>query len=93
MRLAFSMALFKLVKGRLIKMKANFLYPLYISIDLNEINAGSTLVKYCINIGYKNKFLCALPDMLVEMTLFSAKASRSAQKHIIEEYKNLENML
>jgi len=80
-------------KDILIKMKAIYFYPLYLTIKLDRISAHKTIVRHEISTGFQNKFLSLIFDSVVGKTLFSKKVRQSQQRHAIDEYKNLENIL
>jgi hypothetical protein len=78
---------------KLIKMKANYFYPLYLTINLDGISLNKTIVRHDISTGFQNKFLSLIFDSVVGQTLFSKRVRQSQQRHAIDEYQNLENIL
>lgn len=63
--------------GQLIKMKANYFYPLYLIINLDSISADRTIVTHNISTGYQNSFFSSIFDTVIEQALFSKKVRQS----------------
>ncbi|OHT46600.1 hypothetical protein [Flavobacterium tructae] len=83
----------ELTENKLIKMKALYFYPIYLTIALESISQNKTIVHHYLEIGYSIKFLNLIIDWAVGHSLFSLKKRKSQQLHAIEEYTNLENLL
>ncbi|MFH6986329.1 hypothetical protein ACHRVW_01150 [Flavobacterium collinsii] len=83
----------EVTENKLVKMKALYFYPVYLTIALENISENKTIVHHYLDIGYRVKFLSLITDWVVSHTLFSAKKRKSQQQHAIEEYTNLENLL
>mgnify|MGYP006150523889 CR=1 FL=1 len=83
----------EVTENKLVKMKALYFYPVYLTIALESITENKTIVHHSLDIGYRNNFLSLIPDWVVGRTLFSIKKRKSQQLHAIEEYTNLENLL
>ncbi|WP_374174381.1 hypothetical protein [Flavobacterium tructae] len=83
----------EVTENKLVKMKALYFYPVYLTIALENISENKTIVHHSLDIGYRNNFLSLITDWVVGRTLFSIKKRKSQQLHAIEEYTNLENLL
>lgn len=83
----------ELTENKLVKMKALYFYPVYLTIALESVSENKTIVHHHLDIGYRIKFLSLITDWLVGHTLFSPKKRKSQQQHAIEEYTNLEHLL
>lgn len=78
-------------KNRLIKMKANSIYPIYLSLEMEE-NKGKTIINQEISLGFDNK-IGRIIDFFISNTFFSKRVRKSQRLHAIEEYKKLEALL
>lgn len=78
-------------KNRLIKMKANSLYPIYLSLEMKQ-NNSKTIINQEISLGFENK-IGKIIDFFISSTFFSKRVRKSQRLHAIEEYKKLENLL
>lgn len=78
-------------KNRLIKMKANSIYPIYLSLEMEE-SKGKTIINQEISLGFDNK-IGRIIDFFISNTFFSKRVRKSQRLHAIEEYKKLKVLL
>lgn len=83
----------ELIENQRVKMQALFFYPVFLTVGLEAISAQKTVVHHRLDIGYKQNFFSPLADGLVGQTLFSQRKRKSQQRHAVEEYKRLEQIL
>lgn len=79
-------------ENKMVKMKANLCYPLYLTLEFDKISPSKTIVRQKISVGFDNK-LGKILDFFVSKIAFTKKVRKSQREHAIEEYKNLEKIL
>lgn len=80
-------------KNEVIKMKANYFYPIYLTLEFQSNSVDKTTVRHNIEIGFENKLISPIFDFLIRIIKFPQRVIKSLDRHATEEFKNLEKIL
>uniref|UniRef100_A0A7V0Z811 Uncharacterized protein n=1 Tax=candidate division WOR-3 bacterium TaxID=2052148 RepID=A0A7V0Z811_UNCW3 len=75
-----------------ILMKANFFYPIYLSLSFSPLNKDTEVI-HELKIGFVYHGLEKIFDWLVRKLAVPPKKIEAIERHATEEFKNLENIL
>lgn len=76
----------------LILMKAKIFYPVYLSLSFLATNKDTEVI-HQLRIGFSFKGLEKIFDWFVRKFIFTEKKIGALERHAMEEFKNLENII
>jgi hypothetical protein len=72
--------------------KARFIYPIYLSLSMEDIEGGVE-VTHSLLLGFVAKGFEKPLDWFVGKFIFTAEAAQASHRHAHEEFKNLERLI